>query len=321
MGKVRLQVWFPGPLSNLYDKPAQKLRSRSVSGFIGSVVKSRSFRAFFPHTLFPYTAMISSELPRLNIPINRQNLVASRDRAAFTLIELLTVIAIIGILAAIIIPVVGKVRNTAQSARCVSNIRQLGLQINLYAGESKGELPNLSGLTDSAILDPRIVDHGGGQLAYRLWRYYTSVPLAALGDARAISVHEMLICPAMESVVRPKIAGARPSGVGDKSATVAQSYIINDVQNYTEGGSRYTVFGYNGSKSFNLGTIEKKFKIPNKAVTLSQIWTLQDGDRALPGRTAQLTFVAEQPAHKNSRNRGFLDGSVRKMSIEESDGT
>ena len=46
--------------------------------------------------------------------------------AAFTLIELLTVIAIIGILAAIIIPTVGKVRDSARSAQCISNMRQVG---------------------------------------------------------------------------------------------------------------------------------------------------------------------------------------------------
>lgn len=62
-------------------------------------------------------------------------------RRAFTLIELLTVIAIIGILAAIIIPTVGKVRNTAKAAQCVSNLRQIGFAVNLYAQANKDRLP------------------------------------------------------------------------------------------------------------------------------------------------------------------------------------
>lgn len=49
-----------------------------------------------------------------------------RPTAGFSLIELLTVIAILGILAAIIIPTVGKARETAQRAVDASNLRELG---------------------------------------------------------------------------------------------------------------------------------------------------------------------------------------------------
>ncbi|MDR1280822.1 MAG: prepilin-type N-terminal cleavage/methylation domain-containing protein [Opitutaceae bacterium] len=64
-----------------------------------------------------------------------------RPARAFTLIELLAVIAIIGILAAIIIPVVGKVRETAKGAQCKSNLRQIGVGIALYAQENGGMYP------------------------------------------------------------------------------------------------------------------------------------------------------------------------------------
>jgi prepilin-type N-terminal cleavage/methylation domain-containing protein/prepilin-type processing-associated H-X9-DG protein len=55
----------------------------------------------------------------------------------FTLIELLTVIAIIGILAAILIPTVGKVREISKRARCISNVRQLGLALINWANQNK----------------------------------------------------------------------------------------------------------------------------------------------------------------------------------------
>lgn len=64
----------------------------------------------------------------------RQSPPASRIRA-FTLIELLTVIAIIGILAAIIIPTVGRVRASARSATCKSNLRQIALAALMFADE------------------------------------------------------------------------------------------------------------------------------------------------------------------------------------------
>jgi len=65
------------------------------------------------------------------------------NSSAFTLIELLTVIAIIGILAAIIIPTVGKVRETARVAQGVSNLRQIALATISYANDNKSQFPYL----------------------------------------------------------------------------------------------------------------------------------------------------------------------------------
>jgi len=59
-------------------------------------------------------------------------------RPGFTLIELLTVIAIIGILAAIIIPVVGKVRTTAKRTQGLNNLRQITMAGLTYAQENRG---------------------------------------------------------------------------------------------------------------------------------------------------------------------------------------
>jgi prepilin-type N-terminal cleavage/methylation domain-containing protein/prepilin-type processing-associated H-X9-DG protein len=67
---------------------------------------------------------------------------ASRPSRGFTLIELLTVIAIIGILAAIIIPTVGSVRQSANASVCLSNLRQIGLSAVLYSNDNKGQLPD-----------------------------------------------------------------------------------------------------------------------------------------------------------------------------------
>lgn len=65
----------------------------------------------------------------------------SRRFAAFTLIEMLTVIAVIGILAAILIPTVGRVREAGRVAKCTSNLRTLATTLVLAAQENRGVFP------------------------------------------------------------------------------------------------------------------------------------------------------------------------------------
>jgi len=66
-----------------------------------------------------------------------------RHRACrgFTLIELLVVIAIIAILAAMLLPALSKAKSSARSAKCKSNLHQLGLAVQLYLADSQNVYP------------------------------------------------------------------------------------------------------------------------------------------------------------------------------------
>ena len=59
----------------------------------------------------------------------------------FTLIELISVIAIIGLLAGLLFPVVGRVMDNADTTKCLSNLKQIGASINLYCAEHNNMLP------------------------------------------------------------------------------------------------------------------------------------------------------------------------------------
>ncbi len=68
----------------------------------------------------------------------------------FTLVELLTVLAIVGVLAALLLPVIARARLQAAKTTCLSNERQVGFAFALYAQDSDERLPDFHADSRSA---------------------------------------------------------------------------------------------------------------------------------------------------------------------------
>ncbi len=120
------------------------------------------------------------------------------SRRGFTLVELLAVMAIVSILAALLLPAISKARFQARVIQCKSNLRQIGIAVDLYSGYFNGWIPvdgdcanPDAGTVGTSIIWNSVVPYSDGSKGH-----YEGLGLLMMLDQKFIGDPMVLFCPA-----------------------------------------------------------------------------------------------------------------------------
>ncbi|RRJ97552.1 DUF1559 domain-containing protein [Opitutaceae bacterium TAV4] len=217
----------------------------------------------------------------------------ARRAHAFTLIELLTVIAIIGILAGILIPVTLLVRDQARVTQCQSNLRQIHFALMMYVDDNKGYLP--AGPNAEAGLTPLVPPTYSKTALNSLTLYLTPyMSLSAIGSATRLNPY--MRCPAGSPL---------PSKPGDAEKNRSYGLAGN--------ASSGVGFPFGNYTDINQGKPKRLLDYTEGRNPRTR-WAVRDIDVALHNTPDQV--VANQ-SHKKGRNYLYFDGHVRLLNAAQ----
>lgn len=224
---------------------------------------------------------------------------------AFTLVELLTVIAIIGVLAAILIPVVSRVRQSARASACLSNVRQIAGAVQLFVSDNKGFLPGAGKRSASAsaswidVINTTILQADLNSLRPPLQRWGQS-PIGG-----------QIYCPSMEPFGNVNIwarAYVINSNTQDFTAPKVTWGLLEEYQK----GVPFARFA-NPARTFLLLESEKDSDGISATTPLNQV-VMGDGVSAPDWSANSLRFAFR---HNKRMNVAFMDGHTESLAPED----
>jgi prepilin-type N-terminal cleavage/methylation domain-containing protein len=226
---------------------------------------------------------------------------ASAGRSlAFTLIELLVVIAIIAILAALLLPVLSRARAKAVQVQCVSNLKQIGTAIQLYADDHDDTLPG-------PLLQGQYADYD--ENLNTVMPYFLATYTGLPKPSARMDTAPLFLCPGY--LREAPNAGSPPGRVSLRANISANPGL----------GPRVWPFGYPGVGGLPLFQPVRHSAMVRLAA-LSDIFALTDVDKVeiTDPSVPWYAQLPAQPVHGTVRNELYFDWHVGTRRVESSGG-